>query len=154
MTRIVGLSRLETLYKTFVGLDLDKTKAQLILDTASKKLTDLFIIAQEHAYARGSDTVEIIDIPITKGFRNTIEEYKREREQLRDPRLELQPILDYITQNIPGIIIGDTVKEELQDITAAIILLIGKIIKTIDPTARKPSKEDIKRAQQILDLTL
>lgn len=154
MARVVGLSRLEALYKTFTGLDLDKSKAQMILDTASKKLQDLFIVAQEKAYARGSDTVEIIDLPITRGLRSTIEEYRRERERLGDPRLDLDPILDYLTQGIPGIIIGESVRQELQDLTAAILLLTGRVIKTIDPAARKPSKDDIRRAQRILDLTL
>ncbi len=154
MTRVVGLSRLEALYKTFVGLDLDKTKAQMILDTASRKLADLFIVAQQRAYARGSDTVELIDLPITKGLENTINEYKRERERLNDPKLDLGPILDYLAESIPGILIGESVREELQDITAAVLLLTGRVIKTIDPKARKPSKEDIERARQILDLTL
>ncbi len=154
MTRVVGLSRLEALYKTFVGLDLDKTKAQMILDTASRKLADLFIVAQQCAYARGSDTVELIDLPITKGLENTINEYKRERERLNDPKLDLGPILDYLAESIPGIVIGESVREELQDITAAVLLLTGRVIKTIDPKARKPSKEDIERARQILDLTL
>lgn len=154
MTRVVGLSRLEALYKTFVGLDLDKTKAQMILDTASRKLADLFIVAQQRAYARGSDTVELIDLPITKGLEATINEYKRERERLNDPKLDLGPILDYLAESIPGIVIGESVREELQDITAAILLLTGRVIKTIDPKARKPSKEDIERARQILDLTL
>ena len=154
MTRIIGLSRLEALYRTFTGLDLDKGRAEAILDLASRKLEDLFIAGLERAYARGSDVVEIIDLPITKGLRNTIEEYKRERERLNDPRLDLAPIVDYLTGRITGLVIGESARSELQDLTAAILLLAGRVIKTIDPTTRKPSKEDIERARKILDLTL
>ncbi len=154
MTRIVGLSRLEALYKTFTGLDLDKSKAGAIIDIASRKLEDLFIVGLEKAYARGSDVVEIIDLPITMGLRNTIEEYKRERERLNDPRLDLSPIIDYLTERVSGLVIGESVRSELQDLTAAVLLLVGRVIKIVDPTARKPSKEDIERAKRILDLTL
>ncbi len=154
MTRIVGLSRLETLYRTFTGLDLDKGRAQLILDVAEKKLEDLFRAALERAWARGSDTVEWIDLPLTLGLKNTLEEYRRMREQLQDPRLDLNPIVEHLSEAISGLVIGDTIREQLQDLTATVLLLIGYVIKHVDPKARKPSKEDIERARQILDLTL
>ena len=154
MTRIIGLSRLEALYKTFTGLDLDKGRAEAILDIATGKLEDLFTVGLERAYARGSDVVELIDLPITKGLQRTIEEYRRERERLNDPRLDLAPILDYLVGRISGLVIGYSVRSELQDLTAAILLLAGRIIKTIDPKTRKPSKNDIEKARKILDLTL
>lgn len=154
MTRIVGLPRLEALYRRFVGLDLDKGRAEEIIETASKKLVDLLRSGQERAWARGSDIVEWIDLPITQGLARTIELYRRERERLQDPRLDLGPIVDYLARNISGLVIGDSVRENLQDLTATILLLIGYIIKRVDPKVRKPSKEDIERARQILDLTL
>ena len=154
MTRIIGLPRLEALYRRFTGLDLDKGRAEEIIEVASKKLEDLLRVGQERAWARGSDVVEWIDLPITRGLAETIEYYRRERERLQDPRLDLAPIVDYLTGRISGLVIGDSVRENLQDLTATVLLLIGYIIKRIDPKARKPSKEDIERARQILDLTL
>jgi len=154
VTRIVGYTRLESLYRRFLGLDLDKSKAEMIIEVSSKKLEDLFRVGLERAYIRGSDVVEYYDLPITKGLQETIEWYRREREKLNDPRLELGPIVDYLAGRIMGLVIGETVRENLQDLTAAILLLIGLVIKLVDPGTRKPSKEAIERASRILDLTL
>lgn len=154
MTRIVGYSRLEALYRSFLGLDLDKGRAEQIIDIASKKLADLFVAGQKRAYARGTDVVEWIDLPITLALEETIEWYRRRREELNDPRLDLQPIIDYLVANVRGLVIGDTVREGLQDLTATILLLVGRAIKIIDPKTRKPSKEAIEKAKQVLDLTI
>jgi len=153
VTRVVGLARLEILYRRFTGLDLDKGRAQQILDLAEKKLDDLFRAGLERAWG-GSDVVEWIDLPITLGLKNTIEEYRRKREELQDPRLDIDPIVKHLTEAVSGLVIGDSVRENLQDLTATVLLLIGYVIKRIDPKARKPSKEDIERARQILDLTI
>ena len=154
MTRIVGYSRLEALYRAFLSMDLDKGRAEEIIDTASKKLTDLFRAGLNRAYARGSDIVEWIDLPITLALEETINWYKRERERLNDPRLDLKPIVDYLEAEIRGLVIGDSVRENLQDLTATMLLLLGRIVKLVDPKVRKPSKEDIKKARRILDLTI
>ena len=154
MTRIVGYSRLEALYRTFLSMDLDKGRAEEIIDTASKKLVDLFRAGLNRAYARGSDVVEWIDLPITLALEETINWYRREREKLNDPRLDLKPIVDYLEAEIRGLLIGESVRENLQDLTATMLLLLGRVVKLVDPKVRKPSKEDIKKARQILDLTI
>ncbi len=154
MTRIVGYSRLEALYRTFLSMDLDKGRAEEIIDTASKKLVDLFRAGLNRAYARGSDVVEWIDLPITLALEETINWYRREREKLNDPRLDLKPIVDYLEAEIRGLVIGESVRENLQDLAATMLLLLGRVVKLVDPKVRKPSKEDIKKARQILDLTI
>ncbi len=154
MARIVGYSRLEALYRRFLGLDLDKGRSEQIIDLASRKLRDLLLAGQRRAYARGDEVVEWIDLPITLALERTIEEYRRERERLNDPRLDLDPILDYLAESISGLSIGESVRENLQDLTATLLLLAGRVIKIVDPKARKPSKEDIERAGRVLDLTI
>ncbi len=154
MTRIVGYSRLEKLYRTFLGLDLDKGRAEQIIDISSKKLEDLFVAGVKRAYARGSDVVEWIDLPITLALEETINWYRRERERLNDPRLDLQPIVDYLLGRVRGLVLGESARENLQDLTATILLLLGRVVKLVDPGVRKPSKEAIERAKQILDLTI
>ncbi len=154
MPRVVGLPRLEALYRRFCGLDLDKSKAAEILDIAEKKLSDLFEVAAERARAEGRDTIRWRDLPLTKGLLSTIERYEREREEYNDPRLDLGPILEYLTPSLGGLTLDEEVKEKLPSLAATILLLIGYIIKHVDPGVRKPSKTDIERARRILDLTL
>ncbi len=154
MPRVVGLPRLQTLYRRFVGLDLDKSRASEILEVAEKKLSDLFEVAAERARAEGRDVVEWRDLPITKGLAETMRRYEREREELQDPRLDLGPILEFLAKPLSGLEVSEEVREKLPVLAATVLLLVGYVIKLIDPGARKPSKQDIERAARILDLTL
>lgn len=154
MARVVGLPRLQALYRRFVGLDLDKGRAQEVLEVAEKKLADLFEAAAERAEAEGRDVIRWRDLPITKGLARTMERYEREREKLQDPRLDLGPILEYVAKPAHHLELDEEVREKLPTLAATVLLLVGYIIKHVDPGARKPSKQDIERAAKILDLTL
>ncbi len=153
-TRVVGLPRLQTLYRRFVGLDLNKSRAKEILDIAEKKLNDIFEVAVERAKEEGREKVKMRDLPLTKGFKRTMQRYETKRENLDDPRLDISPILNFLQPTIGTMILDEQVKEKLPTIAATTLLLIGYIIKEVDPKARTPSKDDVKRAKQILDLTL
>jgi len=154
VARVVGLPRLQTLYRRFVGLDLDKGRASEVLEVAEKKLADLFEVAVERARAEGRDVVEWRDLPLTKGLRATMERYERERERLQDPRLDLGPIMEFLARPLSGLEVSEEVREKLPTLVATVLLLVGYVIKEVDPGARKPSKRDIERAARILDLTL
>ncbi len=154
MPRVVGLPRLEALYRRFCGLDLDKSKAAEILEIAEKKLSDLFEVAAERARAEGREVIKWRDLPITKGLAETMRRYEREREEYNDPRLDLGPILEYLRPSFGGLDVDEEVREKLPTLAATVLLLIGYIIKHVDPGVRKPSKTDIERARRILDLTL
>lgn len=154
MARVVGFTRLQALYRRFVGLDLDKGRAAEVLDVAEKKLADLFEVAAERARAEGRETVKWRDLPLTKGLLSTMERYEREREKLNDPRLDLGPVLEFLRTPLGGLEVDEEVREKLPTLAATVLLLVGYVIKLVDPGARKPSKRDIERAERILDLTL
>jgi hypothetical protein len=107
---VVGLPKLQALYRHFIGLDLDKGHAAEVLE-----------VAAERERAEGRDVVRWRDLPLTKGLLATMERYERER---------------------------------LPSLVATVLLLVGYVVKLVDPGARKPSKRDIERAARILDLTL
>ncbi len=154
MARIVGFTKLQRLYRRFVGIDLDKAKAIEIIEIAEKKLADLFEVAFERAREEGRDVVKWRDLPITKGLRETMERYEREREELGEEALELGPIASHLSSVIDYDKVDEEVKEKLPTLAATLLLLEGYVMKLIDPHNKKPSKEDIERAKQILDLTL
>jgi len=78
MAKVVGFTKLQTLYRRFVGLDIDKAKANYIIEVTEKKLADLFDVAFERAKAEGRETVRWRDLSITKGLKETMERYQRE----------------------------------------------------------------------------
>ena len=154
MARVVGFTKLQTLYRRFVGLDIDKAKATYIIDVAEKKLADLFEVAFERARAEGRDTVSWRDLPITKGLKETMERYEREREELGEKELDIGPIAEYLSGIIDYDKVEEEVREKLPTLVGTLLILMGYIMKLVDPSARRPSKEDLERAKQILDLTL
>jgi len=154
MPRVVGLPRLQALYRRFVGLDLDKSRAAQVLEIAERKLGDLFEVAAERARAEGRGRVEWRDLPLTKGLQATMERYERERERLGDPRLDVAPILGFLEVPLGGLEASEEVRERLPVLAATVLLLVGYVVKLVDTRARKPSKEDLERAERILDLTL
>lgn len=154
MARVVGLPRLQALYRRFVGLDLDKGRAAEVLEVAERKLGDLFEVAASRAEAEGRDVIYWRDLPLTKGLLSTMERYERERERLQDPRLDLGPLVEYVAGPARHMELGEDVREKLPSLAATVLLLVGYVVKLVDPGARKPSKRDIERAARILDLTL
>ncbi|UXD21321.1 hypothetical protein IPA_02890 [Ignicoccus pacificus DSM 13166] len=154
MAKVIGFTRLQTLYRRSVGLDIDKAKAIEIIETAEKKLADLFDVAFQRAEAEGRDYVTWKDLPITKGLAETMERFERKREELGEEKLDLGPIAEYLSGIIDYDKVSDDVKENLPKLVGTLLVLEGYIIKLVDPGARRPSKEDLERARQILDLTL
>jgi len=45
-------------------------------------------------------------------------------------------------------------EKRLPEIVGTLIYILAKLIKEISPEGRKPSSEDIKKAGEILDLTM
>jgi len=154
VARVVGLPRLQALYRRFVGLDLDKGRAAEVLEVAERKLGDLFEVAASRAEAEGRSVIYWRDLPLTKGLLSTMERYERERERLQDPRLDLGPLVEYVAGPARHMELGEDVRERLPSLAATVLLLVGYVVKLVDPGARKPSKRDIERAARILDLTL
>ena len=154
MAKVIGFTRLQTLYRRFVGLDIDKAKAIEIIETAEKKLGDLFEVAFKRAEAEGRDVVTWKDLPITKGLERTMEMFERKREELGESKLDLGPIAEYLSGIIDYDKVDEEIKENLPKLVGTLLLLEGYVVKLVDPSARRPSKEDLERARQILDLTL
>jgi len=50
--------------------------------------------------------------------------------------------------------VEEEVKERLPTLVGTLLVLMGYVLKLVDPSSKKPSKEDLERVKQILDLTL
>ncbi|OMH40503.1 DUF1931 family protein [Desulfurobacterium indicum] len=147
---IVGFGKLETLFRKAAGLDIDKNKAKAITDIVEKKLYDLLLIGERNAKYNGRDVIWECDVPLTKGFLETIQKFKELEEQL-----ELQDILDFLATQPPlKYPLEAELENKLPEIVGTLLFIIARIIKTVDEGCRQPSTEDIERAGKILDLTM
>jgi len=149
MARVVGFKKLETVFKKAAGIDLDKSKAEKITDIVEKKFHDLLLIAVEKAGYNKRDIIVESDMPITKGFEESLRQFKELEEEV-----DLQDILAFL-EKIPPLKypISSELEAKLPEYIGALMLIIAKVLKEIG-AGKKPSIENIEKTKRILDLTL
>jgi len=149
MARVVGFKKLEAVFRKAAGIDLDKSKADRITDIIEKKFHDLLLVAVEKAGYNGRDVIMEPDMPITKGFEESLRQFKELEEEVN-----LQDVLAFL-EKIPPLKYPISVELEakLPEYIGALMLIIARVLKEIG-AGRKPSSEDIDKCEKILDLTL
>jgi len=149
MARVVGFKKLEAVFRKAAGIDLDKSKADRITDIVEKKFHDLLLVAVEKAGYNGRDIIMEPDMPITKGFEESLRQFKELEEEV-----DLQDVLTFL-EKIPPLKypISADLEAKLPEYIGALMLIIAKVLKELG-AGRKPSSEDIDRCERILDLTL
>jgi hypothetical protein len=149
MPRVVGFKKLEAVFRKAAGIDLDKSKADEIIDIVEKKFHDMLLVAVEKAGYNGRDVIMEPDMPVTKGFEESLRQFRELEEEV-----DIQDVLQFLEQ-IPPLKypISAELEAKLPEYIGALMLIIARVLKEIG-AGRKPSKEDIERTSRILDLTL
>ena len=147
---VIGFHKLETLFRKAASLDIAKGHAKEITDIIGDKLYDLLIIGERNAKYNGREVIWECDIPLTKGILETLEEFKKLEEEL-----DLKDILDHLATLPPLKYPLETeLEEKLPEITGAILVVLARIMKSIDEENRRVNHELIEKAKRIIDLTL
>jgi len=149
MARVVGFKKLEAVFRKAAGIDLDKSKADRITDIVEKKFHDLLLVAIEKAGYNGRDVIIEADMSITKGFEESLRQFKKLEEEV-----DLQDVLAFL-EKIPPLKypISAELEAKLPEYIGALMLIIAKVLKEVG-AERRPSVEDIEKTERILDLTL
>jgi hypothetical protein len=147
---VAGVARLERFFRVAASLDADKQDLKRFGDFLNDKIYDLLVVAQETAGANGRDVVEVRDLPITKGLRDRMREFRR-----IDQEAQLGSLLDDIAA-IPqlDLAVSVEVEEELPLIAGGLSLALVRTFPIIDPNVRNPQTEQWERAQRVFDLLL
>ncbi|WP_418640768.1 DUF1931 family protein [Sulfurimonas sp. ST-27] len=74
---VVGFTKLQEIFRKSASLDIHKGHAKEVTDIVEQKLYDMLIIAQKNAKYNGRDVIWVADMPITKGFEETVEIFKK-----------------------------------------------------------------------------
>jgi hypothetical protein len=147
---VVGVSKLESLFRKAAGLDIDKNKVKEITDIVEKKLYDLLLIGERNASYNNRDVIWECDVPLTKGFLESIQKFKKLEEEVA-----LEDVLNFLASMPPlKYPLEAELEKKLPEITGTLIYILANIIKSISPDTRKPSSEDIEKAGRVLDLTM
>jgi hypothetical protein len=147
---VVGFAKLEALMRKAASLDIDKSKAKEITDIVEKKLYDLLLIGERNAKYNNREVIWECDVPLTKGFLESIQKFKALEEEL-----PLEDILNFLATKPPlKYPLEAELEQKLPEIVGTLLYVIATIIKEASPGVRKPSSEDIEKAGRILDTTM
>jgi len=131
-------------------LDVDKSDLKRLTEFLNAKLYDLLVVAEAAARANGRDVIEPWDLPLTRGLRQSMHEFRA-----LEVDLELRPILENLATLPPlDLAPGYEVERLLPEVVGAITLSLARTFKTIDPSVRNPRSEHWEVAFQIFSMLL
>ena len=149
---IIPYPQLQKILERTCELAVIKPRAEEMMEIVEKKLADLFEVAYENAKAERSSTIKMRHIPITKGFRNSLNLF---RAVIEDEKVQIEPIRKFLLKKIPSDIpLEEDVVNELPIIAGTLFVLIGRVIKALHPEIRNVYPEHIEEAKKVLDYTL
>ncbi|AAL80748.1 DUF1931 domain-containing protein [Pyrococcus furiosus DSM 3638] len=149
---VIPYPHLQRILEKTCELAVTKPMAERMMEIVERKLADLFEVAYENATAENSETIKMRHIPITKGFRSSMNLF---RAVIEDENIKIEPILDYVLRKIPADKpLEEEVINELPIITGTLFVLIGRVIKALHPEVRNVYPEHIEEAEKVLDYTL
>ena len=149
---VIPYPQLQKILERTCELAVIKPRAEEMMEIVEKKLSDLFEVAYENAKAERSSTIKMRHIPITKGFKNSLNLF---RAVIEDEKVEIEPIRKYVLKKIPGDIpLEEDVVNELPIIAGTLFVLVGRVIKALHPEIKNVYPEHIEEAKKVLDYTL
>lgn len=150
MLDVIGISKLERLFRAAAQLDVDKSDLQRCADFVNQKLYDLLVRGGAAATANGRDIIEPHDLPITKGLQECIHAWKR-----LDAEIGLQPILDYLAARPPlHLACSDETDTELPRLFGGLSVALARAFTIIQPGLKNPQTRHWEQAMGLFNLLL
>lgn len=147
---IMGVTRLERLFRSAAGLDVDKDDLKRYNDFLHHNLYDLLIMGEATARANDRGVILPFDLPITKGLQESIHRFQK-----LDQDIELQPILEHLATLPPlGLLVGEDTAARLPTIAGGLSLALAEAFKIIDPKLKNPGTAHWEQAFRIFDLLM
>ncbi len=150
MARVMGVAKVEALFRRSAGLDLDdKNKVAFCLDVVESKLHDLLLAGEEVALYNGREVLVMWDLPLTRGLRQTMKEFETLQEEV-----PVEDVMRFVASLPPLRVAYDPeLEQELPKVAGGLMVALAKMTRLFSAD-RLPSWEDLERAKRALDLTL
>jgi hypothetical protein len=147
---VTAVSKFERFFRVVAGLDIDKEDLRRYNDFINKKITDLLVRAQAVAKANGRDIMMFMDVPITKGLRACMFDFRR-----YDREVELTSTLDELTPRPQlDFAYSEELDQQLPEIAGGLTVALARSFGIIDPAIKNPSSEHWDRSMQVFNLLI
>jgi hypothetical protein len=147
---VLGATKFESLFRSVAELDVDKEDVKRYQDFLNRKIGDLLVRAQAVANANSRDIIEPQDVPVTKGFRQCMHEFKR-----IDDQMHIKPLIDELTNRPPlDLAYSYDTETMLPELAGGLTVALARAFKILDPKLKNPHTEQWERAFNVFDLLL
>ena len=148
MAKIIGVSKFERLFREAAGLDVDKNDLARLNDFVRQKVYDLLLAAQATAKDNQRDVIQLHDLPLAPGFKESMRAFDG-----LDTALELQPLLDQLVALPPlDLAYSYEMEAELPRLVGGLTVALARAFKILDPKVKNPQSVHWERAMAIFDL--
>jgi hypothetical protein len=150
MSVIFGANRLKELAWRISDVKLDKSDLQRLSDLVDDKLYDLLLIGVQHASYNNRDVIMEPDLPLTRGLRESMQDFELYEEEVR-----IEPILEQLAtypqlEREPS----QEVVDLLPQIVGTLIMVTTQLMTVVDPDISNPDSETWDRVSQAMDLLI
>jgi hypothetical protein len=147
---VMGVVKFERFFRAAAGLHVDRNDLKRFDDFVQRVVEDMVLIAQERAHASGRDVIEVADLPVTRGLRESIRAFQRMEEAP-----ELMPVLQRLAPHPQlDLTLGVETEERLPLIVGGLGVALARTFRIIEPDKRNPATAEWERAFAIFDLLL
>jgi hypothetical protein len=147
---VTGYNRVKDLLRRSAGIDIDKADMKRLSDLIGGKLYDLLVIGVRNASYNDRDVVMEPDLPLTKGFLERIQDFRRYDEQIG-----LKEILEQLAGYPPlERALSADVEAMLPAIAGTLAMLAGETMKVIDPDVKNPDDAMWDKVFTLMDVLL
>ena len=147
---VMGIKQFERLFRAAASLDIDKSDKKRLDDFVNARLHDLLLLAQNKARANGRPVIDFIDVPITKGLQENIQEFRK-----MDEELSIAEILGSLAKLPPmDLPYSKDLEGRIPEITGGITVSLAKIFKVLEPQLKNPGTEEWEKVEQIYQILL
>jgi hypothetical protein len=147
---VIGYNRLKDFLHRSAGIDIDKSDMKRLSDLIGGKLYDLLVIGVRNASYNDRDVIMEPDLPLTKGFLEHMQDFRRYDEQIG-----LKPILDQLAAYPPlERALSADVEAMLPDLVGTLAMLAGTGMKVINPDVKNPDSAMWDKVLALMDVWL
>jgi len=147
---VIDYDPLKKLLRRSAGIDIDKSDMKRLNDLIGTKLNDLLVIGVRNASYNDRDIVMEPDLPLTKGFLERRQEFRK-----FDEAMNLQPILKHLATYPPlERALSADVEAMLPELAGTLAMLAGRTMKVLDPAVRNPDDMLWERVLILMELLL
>src|SRR3984957_15250415 len=145
---LANVTKFEHLFRSAASVNVDKNDLKRYREFVNQKMYDLLIIGQGTAKANGRDILEARDLPVAKGLQECTDAFRR-----MDTEIGLGPTRDSLVMRPPlEVVLSEASATRLPVIAGGLSVALGRTFKIIDPSLKRPMREEWEQAFRIFDL--